>query len=118
MNPVNSISNNPALSALAIQLGVPEETLLTVLRLFYDEYYTLPEVANQIILKQDWRALQGLIHKMKGSSGSLQMAALRNQLVELEGRLKQGQTLTVEQMQPLYSELQQVIDCYQLGTRS
>lgn len=113
----NNKTKLPDLPELAEQLGVSAATLESVLRLFYDEYHALPEICTQLIKQHDWLALQAVVHKMKGSCGSLQMHALRSELVTVERCLKRGETLDVEALQPLFNALQHVIDVYQLNSK-
>jgi|GEM_PF-4606414 len=114
---IHSANTASCLKTLSLQLGVSERTLLSILRLFYDEYHALPDLINATIHQQDWSALNGLIHKMKGSCSSLRMEALRAHLISLESGLKQRKVLSVEDMQPLYRELDLVIDRYELATK-
>lgn len=104
-----------ALTDLSLRLEVSEATVVTILSLFYDEYHPYLEVTGDCINRQDWAALQSYIHKLKGSSGSLQMHLLRAQLVDLEWRLKRGEQITIEQLQPFYQEMRRVIDQYELA---
>ena len=106
---------NPlAVSELSLQLGVTEATIVLVLSIFYEEYSAYPKLMTHYIEGQNWSALHACVHKLKGSSGSLQMHNLRALLAELEGRLKLGELVTVEQLQPVYDEIYAVINYLQL----
>ncbi|MEA3405104.1 MAG: Hpt domain-containing protein [Pseudomonadota bacterium] len=108
------MDSNKALRELSNTIGVPEQTLQSILALFYNEH---SQIREQTLLRVEQNSQQELatyIHKLKGSSGSLQMHGLRQSLVLLEERLKLGQKLTVEDLEPLYLEMDFVIKQYQL----
>jgi HPt (histidine-containing phosphotransfer) domain-containing protein len=118
MQDTPSTSGQEALLKLSAQLSVPMDTLRSVLEIFYNEYKNFPDRTATFIQNNDWPALLSSVHKFKGASGSLQMHNLRAQLVELEIKLKQGETVSVKDLQPLYQEMQHVINCYQLASLS
>lgn len=108
--------SSDALTELSLKLDLPETTVVSVLSLFYDEYHPYLQITTDYINRQDWAALEAYVHKVKGSSGSLQMQKLRLQLADLELRLKKGEQVTVEQLQPFYQEMQTAITLFGLDT--
>jgi len=108
------LDQNEALSELAAAIGVPDQALKGILRLFYNEYACIRKRVLGWIEQNNQQALAAYIHKLKGSSGSLQMYALRHNLIELEERLNLGETLSVEDFESVYSEMELVIQQYQL----
>jgi len=95
-------------------MGIPDKTLLGILKLFYNEYGKIREQTRSWIEREDNQALAAYVHKLKGSTGSLQMQALRQELIQLETQLKSGATLSVDDFAGLYAEMDQVIKRYQL----
>lgn len=108
------MGSDNALKKLANSIGVPEVTLQSILVMFYNEHHSIRKQTQDWIERNAQSELVAYVHKLKGASGSLKMHALRQQVIQIENRLRLDEPISVEDFEPLYLEMDLVIKRYQL----